>query len=134
MSDWSGISIGDAPRRVIGVKLNNSSLGGVIPAALVDLAMLQDLWLGGNQLTGEIPPELGNLSALEDLFLYNNQLTGSIPPEVAGLEDLRQLWITTNGFTGVLSGELAHHGRRRRGERDLDGPGGSHGHHPDLHS
>ena len=131
MSEWSGISVSDAPRRVIGVKLKNSGLGGVIPAALGDLVKLQDLWLGGNQLTGEIPPELGNLtslytlyldqnrltgeippelgnmSALEDLFLYNNQLTGSIPPEVSGLEDLRQLWITNNQLTGVLPGELA---------------------------
>ena len=131
MSDWSGISTGGTPKRVIGVKLKNSGLGGVIPAALGDLAQLQDLWLGGNQLTGEIPPELGNLtslyslyldqnrltgeipaelgslSVLEDLFLYNNQLTGSIPPEVAGLEDLRQLWITNNQLTGVLPGELA---------------------------
>ena len=131
MSDWSGISTGGTPNRVIGVKLKNSSLGGVIPAALGDLTKLQDLWLGGNQLTGEIPPELGALtslyalyldqnqltgevpaelgalSALEDLFLYNNQLTGSIPPEVGGLEDLRQLWITNNQLTGVLPGELA---------------------------
>ena len=131
MSDWSGISTGGTPKRVIGVKLKNSGLGGVIPAALGDLAQLQDLWLGGNQLTGEIPPELGNLtslyslyldqnrltgeipaelgnmSALEDLYLYNNQLTGSIPPEVSGLEELRQLWITNNQLTGVLPGELA---------------------------
>ena len=131
MSEWSGISVSDAPRRVIGVKLKNSGLGGVIPAALGDLAQLQDLWLGGNQLTGEIPPELGNLtslyslyldqnrltgeipaelgslSALEDLFLYNNQLTGSIPPEVSGLEELGQLWITNNQLTGVLPGEVA---------------------------
>ena len=131
MSSWDGISIGDAPRRVIRVNLENSSLGGVIPAALGGLTGLQDLWLDGNQLTGEIPPELGNLTSLyslyldqnrltgeippelgnlpvlEDLFLYNNQLTGSIPPEVGSLEELRQLWITNNQFTGVLPGELA---------------------------
>ena len=131
MSDWRGIAIGDAPRRVIGVKLGNSGLGGVLPAALGDLTGLEDLWLNRNQLTGEIPPELGaltslyslylqenqltgevpaalgGLSSLEDLYLYNNQLTGSIPPEVGGLEELRQLWITNNQFTGVLPGELA---------------------------
>ena len=56
MSSWDGISIGDAPRRVIRVNLEDSSLGGVIPAALGDLTGLQDLCLDGNQLTGEIPP------------------------------------------------------------------------------
>ena len=131
MSEWRGISISDAPRRVIGVKLQNSGLGGIIPVALGELTGLEDLWLDRNQLTGEIPAELGNLtslyslyldqnqltgeipaelgnlSVLEDLFLYNNQLTGSIPPEVASLEDLRQLWITNNQLSGVLPGELA---------------------------
>ena len=131
MSEWRGISISDAPRRVIGVKLQSSGLGGIIPAVLGELTGLQDLWLDRNQLTGEIPAELGNLtslyslyldqnqltgeipaelgnlSVLEDLFLYNNQLTGSIPPEVASLEELRQLWITNNQLSGVLPGELA---------------------------
>ena len=131
MSEWRGISVGDAPRRVIEMKLQSSGLGGIIPAALGELTGLQDLWLGRNQLTGEIPAELGNLtnlyslyldqnqltgeipaelgnlSVLEDLFLYNNQLTGSIPPEVASLEEFRQPWITNNQLTGVLPGELA---------------------------
>ena len=130
MSAWRGISIGDAPRRVIGMNLRSSGLGGAIPAALGDLTGLEDLWLNRNrltgeipaelgnltslytlyldqnQLTGEIPAELGNLGRLEDLYLFNNQLTGSIPPEVGGLEDLRQLWISNNQFTGVLPGEL----------------------------
>ena len=100
MSDWSGISTGGTPKRVIGVKLRNSGLGDTLSGALGDLAGLQDLWLNRNQLTGEIPAELGNLPVLEDLLLFNNQLTGSIPLEVASLEELRQLWITNNQLTG----------------------------------
>ena len=145
MSDWSGISIGDAPQRVIGVKLRNNGLGGILPGALGDLTGLQDLWLSGNQLTWKIPQELGNLTSLyslyldqnqlageipaalgalsdlEDLFLYNNQLTGSIPPEVAGLEELRQLWITNNQLTGMCSNRNGHQNRHsgiRKTRRD----------------
>ncbi len=131
MSEWRGVSLSDPPRRVWVLQLRNSGLQGVLPAALGDLAGLEELWLDGNQLTGEIPPELGNLSALlglylegnqltgeippelgnlsnlEDLFLYNNQLTGSIPPEVGGLTELRRVWIRNNQLTGVIPGELA---------------------------
>ena len=109
MSDWSGISIGDAPRRVIGVKLNNSSLGGVIPAALGDLAKLQDLWLGGNQLTGEIPPELGNLTSLYALYLDQNRLTGEIPAELGNLSALEGLFLYNNQLTGSIPPEVAGH-------------------------
>ena len=106
MSDWRGIAIGDASRRVIGVKLGNSGLGGVLPAALGDLTGLEDLWLNRNQLTGEIPPELGALTSLYSLYLQENQLTGEVPAALGGLSSLEDLYLYNNQLTGSIPPEV----------------------------
>ena len=98
MSDWSGISIGDAPRRVIGVKLKNSSLGGVIPAALGDLAKLQDLWLGGNQLKTTVHNVLLN-EAYTGTLVWGTRAKDAAPP--VRVEDAHPAIVSKRQFRRV---------------------------------
>ena len=50
----------------------------------------------GNQLTGSIPVALIQLTLLENLFLESNQLTGSIPPEIGSFMHLELLYLDNN--------------------------------------
>ena len=84
-------------------------LDGEIPAALGDLASLQELYLNGNKLTGPIPAALGDLTNLLKLGLHSNELTGTISVAVEQLENLEQLILSVNDeLTGQLPEELRH--------------------------
>ncbi len=98
---WNGIALGGSPKRVTKVKLQKRGLTGQIPAALGDLAMLEELWLYTNKLTGSIPPELGNLTNLRWLFVADNDLGGRIPEALNNLS-LDRLWLQKNSFTGCV--------------------------------
>ena len=85
ITDWTGITVSRAPKRVTKLNLDSMSLNGSIPAELSGLSALRELRLAWNRLTGTIPPELGQLTQLGQLVLGGNRLTGAIPPELGSI-------------------------------------------------
>ena len=104
--EWKDVT-NDADGRVNGLYLTNNNLSGDIPAALANLANLEEVYLTGNQLTGEIPAELGSLANLEVLYLVGNQLTGEIPAELGALAKLELMSLWGNQLTGEIPTELS---------------------------
>ena len=90
IAEWSRVTVGGDPPRIRELMLEWSGLTGM-PGEFGRLAMLEALYLHGNEMSGAIPPELGKLTMLEHLTLGNN-LSGCVPP---GLSDL---WIEASGF------------------------------------
>ena len=89
-------------------------MAGTLPAALGNLARLQELDLNGNApgLTGTIPVELGRLGDLQLLDLANNALTGDIPAALGDLANLKYLVLFDNSYPRVV--EQGGHGRGPR--------------------
>ena len=85
ITDWTGITVSRAPKRVTKLNLDSMSLNGSIPAELGELSALRELRLAWNPLTGTIPPELGQLTQLGQLVLGGNRLTGAIPSELGSI-------------------------------------------------
>ena len=90
IAEWSRVTVGGDPLRIRELMLEWSGLTGM-PGEFGWLAMLEALYLHGNEMSGAIPPELGKLTMLEHLTLGNN-LSGCVPPE------LSDLWIEASGF------------------------------------
>ena len=69
VTEWEGITIGGAPKRVQRLELGGRGLTGRVPVELGDLSELRFLDLSGNYLAGAIPGALGALANLEGLSL-----------------------------------------------------------------
>lgn len=54
LSSWYGVSV-DAEGNVIALDLSSNNLSGKLPASIVDLAQLNELYLYGNRLSGSLP-------------------------------------------------------------------------------
>ncbi len=112
VSEWDGVSMdrifdGRNDRgQVVILDLAWDGLAGTIPAALGDLAGLQQLLLAQNSFTGTVPEELGRLSNLTILSVGNNSLSGSLPDSLGNLTSLEHLWASQNGFTGEIPAAL----------------------------
>ncbi len=95
LGEWFGVTT-DGDGRVTRLRLRRNGLSGPIPAALGDLARLEELSLRDNRLTGSIPAALGRLANLDWLNLYRNDLTGPIPGALSRLTKLRGLYLAGN--------------------------------------
>ena len=84
------MTVGGDPLRIRELMLEQSGLTG-IPGEFRRLAMLEALYLHGNEMSGAIPPELGKLTMLEHLNLGGN-LSGCVPSE------LPDLWVEASGL------------------------------------
>ena len=71
IAEWSRVTVGGDPPRIRELMLEWSGLTG-IPGEFGRLAMLEALYLFGNETSGAIPPELGKLTMLEHLNLGGN--------------------------------------------------------------
>ena len=90
----------------------SSSVGGNLPATLVNCSNLEVLVLSDNQLTGELLENLPNLKKLYTIDLSGNDLTGSIPASYAafgnevGGSSLRgnytDLFLMNNRLSGTI--------------------------------
>ena len=85
LSDWTGVTVGGTPQRVVGLRLDALGLTGPVPAALGELTHLTVLDLRGNALTGEVPAALDALTRLTELQLVGTRLTGCLPAALAGV-------------------------------------------------
>ena len=90
IAEWSRVTVGGDPPRIRELMLEWSGLTGM-PGEFGRLAMLEALYLFGNETSGAIPPELGKLTMLEHLNLGGN-LSGCVPPE------LPDLWVEASGL------------------------------------
>ncbi|XP_057792747.1 receptor-like protein EIX1 isoform X2 [Salvia miltiorrhiza] len=91
--DWEGVVCSNATTaHVVALLLNNSTLGGEIVSALLDLTRLSRLDLSYNRFNGtRIPGFLGSMKRLQHLNLSMASLAGGIPPELGNLTHLRTL-------------------------------------------
>ncbi len=110
---FEGVSLGDDPRRVIGLEIvgelptsSPSLYMGAVPWQLSRLPQLERLVLRGNGLFGTIPPELGQLPRLRKLDLSGNNLRETIPAELGQLSALRELHLQDNILWGSIPPEL----------------------------
>lgn len=105
---WYGVTCDAGESAVIQIDLHSNNLSGPVPAAIGDLAGLQQLNLDNNQLAGAIPPEIGGLSQLRHLSLMGNTLSGAIPPEIGNLVNLSSLYLSGNNLTGTIPPETGN--------------------------
>lgn len=106
IGEWTGLWLGGSNERVSGLWLNDSELGGRVPAVLANLTKLEYLWFRNNELGGEIPTELAHLQDLTQLDLARNQITGAIPAELGALKSLRELSLSENQLSGNIPAAL----------------------------
>ena len=96
------------------VRLDGNQLTGQIPSVVGSLSQLIGLRLGYNQLTSVLPAELLQLSLLEHLYVNDNpQLEGQLSSDAFDgnkLVALQELDITNTSITGVLPATLCSNG------------------------
>ena len=109
LSSWAGVDLrypGDLSKegnRVVGLRLPDSGLAGILPASLAGLGALEVLRLDGNRLDGEIPASFGNWRNFRILDLSGNMLSGEIPIELARISSpvsRLELDLSGNRLTG----------------------------------
>ena len=108
ISEWEGIRIDRASRRVIDLVIPERRLNGTLSPALAKLTALEVLSLDTNQLQGGIPAEYGVFPKLRQIHLNGNRLTGPIPPELGDLFNLQWLGLAGNRLSGTIPPELAN--------------------------
>jgi len=65
----------DASNRVVAINLSGNGLAGILPGELGDLALLEELRLGGNpQLSGRLPYTLARIGMLRELRYVDTDL------------------------------------------------------------
>lgn len=107
VDSWAGVSLGNAPLRVVGLDLTGLQLAGRLPPMLARLDALSRLRLGGNRFEGPILAELGALGNLQELALDGNRLAGAVPESLGRLAALRELRLADNRLTGPIPPQLA---------------------------
>ncbi|KAK4256727.1 hypothetical protein QN277_006414 [Acacia crassicarpa] len=98
---WAGVACEDGTGNVTAVVLDRLSLGGELKFhTLLELKMLKNLSLSGNDFTGRLPPALGTLTTLQHLDLSDNKFYGPIPARINDLWGLNYLNLSKNNFKG----------------------------------
>lgn len=69
---------------------------------ITSMAMLNDVWLHGNQFTGPIPSSIGAVAFLRRIWLNDNQLVGLVPANLMDLPQLQSLHLDNNAFMGSI--------------------------------
>ncbi|CAA7395505.1 unnamed protein product [Spirodela intermedia] len=89
-------------RKLNTLRIDRNQIGGMIPEGLGNLVGLSMLYMGGNLLAGGIPVSIGELTNLEGLKLEENMLSGEIPPSLGGLSNLSELSLGGNLLEGRI--------------------------------
>ncbi|KAG2297930.1 hypothetical protein Bca52824_034402 [Brassica carinata] len=85
------------------IRLESNRFSGEFPSGFKKCALLQHLFLRGNELTGNIPEDLFHLHSLSLLEIQENGLSGSLTPVLGGnLSSLVHLDISWNRFSGEI--------------------------------
>ncbi|KAL9313757.1 hypothetical protein ACSQ67_019209 [Phaseolus vulgaris] len=106
---WQGVVCDEESGNVTGIVLDRLRLGGELKFhTLLDLRMLRNLSLSGNDFTGRLPPSLGSLSSLQHLDLSQNKFYGPIPARINDLWGLNYLNLSNNQFKGGFPSGLSN--------------------------
>jgi len=106
---WQGVVCDEESGNVTGIVLDRLRLGGELKFhTLLDLRMLRNLSLSGNDFTGRLPPTLGSLSSLQHLDLSQNKFYGPIPARINDLWGLNYLNLSNNQFKGGFPSGLSN--------------------------
>ena len=104
-SAWYGISCGEdeSSGNVTGIVLDRVGLGGELKFhSLIELKVLSNLSLAGNNFTGRFEPVLGGIPSLQHLDLSGNSFSGPIPARINDLYGLNYLNFSSNSFSGAF--------------------------------
>uniref|UniRef100_A0ACD5ZWR2 Uncharacterized protein n=1 Tax=Avena sativa TaxID=4498 RepID=A0ACD5ZWR2_AVESA len=88
------------------IHMEKNFLSGHIPGTLGNIETLFVLNLAENIFSGEVPQSIGNLDKLSELYLEKNRLSGSIPASLAGCRSLTRLNLSCNSFQGSIPPKL----------------------------
>lgn len=99
--DFQGVFC-NSDGNVAKIVLWNTSLEGVLSAALSGLKSLRILSLFGNRFSGNIPVEYGEIETLWKINLSSNALSGKIPDFLGDLANIRFLDLSRNGYAGEI--------------------------------
>ncbi|CAL9132885.1 unnamed protein product [Musa textilis] len=101
-------SIANLSRTLERLSMIINDIAGSIPAEIVNLDNLSELWLSSNLLGGPIPATLGSLPSLQRIAVDDNKLTGEIPATLGNLTGLSTLLVSSNELHGPIPPTLAH--------------------------
>ncbi|KAF7834233.1 putative inactive receptor kinase [Senna tora] len=106
---WTGIVCDEGSGNVTAIVLDRLRLEGELKLhTLLQLKMLRNLSLSGNDFTGRLPPALGTLTTLQHLDLSDNKFYGPIPARVNDLWGLNYLNLSNNNFKGGFPGGISN--------------------------
>lgn len=92
---------------VVGLKLSDASIAGILPREIRIFNKLVTLTLTGNpSLTGSLPSEVAYLP-LNVLDLHDNGFNGTIPTELSRLGNLLELDLSGNQFEGGFPSQFS---------------------------
>ncbi|KAI9126024.1 hypothetical protein K1719_003442 [Acacia pycnantha] len=107
-------NIGDLPKSLVQLHLENNLIYGPIPPQISNLVNLTLLNFSSNILNGSIPPSLCKMGKLERIFLSNNSLSGEIPSALGGIQHLGLLDLSRNKLSGSIPDSFAKLPQLRR--------------------
>ncbi|CAA7032518.1 unnamed protein product [Microthlaspi erraticum] len=84
------------------IRLDSNAFDGDFPSGFEKCALLEQLFLGGNELIGNIPEDLFQLQRLNLLEIQENRLSGSLSPALGNLSRLVHLDVSLNSFSGEI--------------------------------
>ncbi|RWR75569.1 LRR receptor-like serine/threonine-protein kinase FLS2 [Cinnamomum micranthum f. kanehirae] len=101
------VELAAAPLSVSTLKLSNNSFHGKISSTyLLNMTILNHLYLDNNHFVGTIPPSLFNVSWLWGLNIGDNHLSGRIPSQIGDNLRLSTLILRGNHFDGLVPFEI----------------------------
>ncbi|XP_059597229.1 receptor kinase-like protein Xa21 isoform X2 [Vitis vinifera] len=93
---------------LIGLRLDDNDLTGLIPTPFGRLQKLQMLSISQNRIHGSIPSGLCHLTNLAFLDLSSNKLSGTIPSCSGNLTGLRNVYLHSNGLASEIPSSLCN--------------------------
>ncbi|PAN25418.1 hypothetical protein PAHAL_4G299700 [Panicum hallii] len=106
--------IGELPRALRQLHLEDNAISGSIPPNISGLVNLTYLNLSNNLLNGSIPPDMSHMRRLERLYLSNNLLSGEIPKSIGEIPHLGLVDFSGNRLAGAIPDTFSNLTQLRR--------------------
>ncbi len=129
ISSWNFVEFDNSINRVVGLRMVEVGLTGMMPDEIGLLDELRVLDLSGNGIFGtlpnsfgnltklkelnlsrnglsDFPPNLGNLKSLEYFNISGNRMSSQVPQSLGTLTNLKHINISSNGLIGAIPGNF----------------------------